>query len=62
MSNQAAWLTEAKAKPLKVDEAEMWKPAEGEILVKNEAWAINPGIHSVAQPYKINYPRIGIVC
>lgn len=42
MSNQAAWITEAKAKPLKVDSADMWKPGPGEVLVKNSAWAVNP--------------------
>lgn len=42
MSNQAAWIMEAKAKPLKVDTAEMWKPGPGEVLVKNAAWAVNP--------------------
>lgn len=42
MSNQAAWLTEAKAKPLKVGDAEYYKPAADEVLIKNAALAINP--------------------
>lgn len=42
MSNQAAWITEAKANPLKVDSADMWEPGPGEVLIKNTAWAVNP--------------------
>ena len=41
MSNQAAWLL-AKGEQLKIDKAEMWKPEANEVLIKNEAWAINP--------------------
>jgi NADPH:quinone reductase-like Zn-dependent oxidoreductase len=39
--NRAAWLPE-KGAQLKVDQAEMYNPAEGEILVKNKAVTINP--------------------
>ncbi|KAL1620744.1 hypothetical protein SLS56_009564 [Neofusicoccum ribis] len=40
--NQAAWITEAKGKPLKVDEAPTPKPGPGEVVIKNAAVAINP--------------------
>lgn len=40
--NQAAWITEAKGKPLKVDEAPIPKPGPGEVVIKNAAVAINP--------------------
>ncbi|KAF4540662.1 alcohol dehydrogenase [Lasiodiplodia theobromae] len=40
--NQAAWITEAKSRPLKVDEASNWKAGAGEVLIKNAAVAINP--------------------
>ncbi|KAF1990947.1 oxidoreductase-like protein [Aulographum hederae CBS 113979] len=42
MSNQAAWLTEAKANPLKIDSAPMSKPGKDEVLIEAAAWAINP--------------------
>lgn len=42
MPNQASWITAAKAKPLKVDNADMWKPGPNEVLIKNAAWAVNP--------------------
>lgn len=38
--NQAAWITEAKSRPLKVDEASNWKAGAGEVLIKNVAVAI----------------------
>ncbi|KAF4314092.1 Alcohol dehydrogenase superfamily zinc-containing [Botryosphaeria dothidea] len=40
--NQAAWITEAKGKPLKVQEAPDPKPGPGEVVIKNAAIAINP--------------------
>lgn len=40
--NRAAWITEARAKPLKVDEAPEWKAGPGEVVIKNAAIAINP--------------------
>ncbi|EOD52674.1 Alcohol dehydrogenase superfamily zinc-containing [Neofusicoccum parvum] len=40
--NQAAWITEAKGKPLKVGEAPTPKPGPGEVVIKNAAVAINP--------------------
>jgi NADPH:quinone reductase-like Zn-dependent oxidoreductase len=42
MSNQAAWIKEAKGKPLQVGKADSWKPGDGQILIKNAALAINP--------------------
>lgn len=42
MSNEAAWITEKQAKPLKVDKADKWKPGPHELLIKNHAFAINP--------------------
>ncbi|KAL1639657.1 hypothetical protein SLS58_007716 [Diplodia intermedia] len=40
--NQAAWLLEAKLKPLKVQDAPDPKPGPGEVVIKNAAIAINP--------------------
>lgn len=42
VTNKAAWLKSAKANPLEVDDAPSYKPAKGEVLVKNHAVAINP--------------------
>jgi len=42
MSNQAAWLTAAKTKPLKVGSAPTPKAGAGEVVIKNEYVAINP--------------------
>jgi len=41
MSNQAAWIPEAKAK-LQVKEAPLPKAAKGEVVIKNHAVAVNP--------------------
>jgi NADPH:quinone reductase-like Zn-dependent oxidoreductase len=60
MSNTAAWITNAMAKPLKVDSADLWEPGLGEVLVKNAAWAINP-VDWVIQEHGIfvqKYPSI----
>ena len=40
--NQAAWITAAKARPLKVDKGPEVKAGPGEIVIKNGAIAINP--------------------
>ncbi|KAF4544692.1 alcohol dehydrogenase [Lasiodiplodia theobromae] len=40
--NQAAWITEAKGKPFKVQEAPNPKAGPGEVVIKNAAIAINP--------------------
>ncbi|OCK79131.1 GroES-like protein [Lepidopterella palustris CBS 459.81] len=40
--NQAAWITEARSRPLKVDAAPDAKAGPGEVVVKNAAIAINP--------------------
>ena len=42
MANKAAWITAAKATPLKVDVAPDPKPGAGEVVIKNGAAAINP--------------------
>ncbi|PVH94061.1 GroES-like protein [Periconia macrospinosa] len=42
MSNQAAWITAAKAYPLEVKESPMPKAGAGEVVIKNHAVAINP--------------------
>lgn len=42
MSNQAAWITEAKAHPFKVDKADYWQPGPNQVLIKNAAVAVNP--------------------
>jgi len=41
-SNSAAWITESKGKPLKVDSAPMPEPGPNDVVVKNHAVAINP--------------------
>lgn len=41
MSNQAAWIPEAKAK-LQVKEAPLPKAGKGEVVIKNHAVAVNP--------------------
>ncbi|KAF2151288.1 zinc-binding oxidoreductase CipB [Myriangium duriaei CBS 260.36] len=42
MTNSAAWLTAAKARPFEVKPADTYTPAEHEILVENRAIGINP--------------------
>ena len=41
MSNQAAYL-DGKDKPFRVDSAEVPKPKDNEVIIKNHAIAINP--------------------
>lgn len=60
MSNQAAWITEAKANPLKIDKADMPKPEANEVVIKNAAIAINP-VDWKIQDYGMfvqNYPFV----
>ncbi|KAF2235712.1 GroES-like protein [Viridothelium virens] len=60
MSNKAAWITEAKANPLKVDSGPDPKPGAGEVAIKNAAVAINP-VDWKIQDYGIfiqHYPNI----
>jgi len=60
MSNQAAWITEAKANPLEVKAADLWKAGPGEVLIKNAAWAVNP-VDWKVQDYGVifqKYPNI----
>jgi len=42
MANKAAWLTGAKVKPFKIDDAPMPVPKTNEVVIKNRAVAINP--------------------
>lgn len=42
MSNRAAWIKSAKAKPLVVDSALFPKAGSGEVVIKNAAVAVNP--------------------
>jgi NADPH:quinone reductase-like Zn-dependent oxidoreductase len=42
MSNKAAWITEAKARPFAVKEASMPQAGAGQVVIKNHAIAINP--------------------
>lgn len=42
MSNQAAWITEARANPVQVKEAPMPTAGKGEVIIKNHAVAVNP--------------------
>ncbi|EED22672.1 zinc binding dehydrogenase, putative [Talaromyces stipitatus ATCC 10500] len=59
-SNTAAWITEAKKAPLEVKEAPLWTPKENEVLVKNQAVAVNPIDGSVQQfaYLPLSYPSI----
>ncbi len=41
-TNSAAWITEAKGKPLVVKEAPYSSPGPDEVLIKNSAVAVNP--------------------
>jgi hypothetical protein len=43
MSNKAAWLTAAKARPFKVDDAPMPTPEPHEVVIRNYATAIKSG-------------------
>lgn len=42
MSNKAAWITEAKGKPFKVDDAPVPQPGPNDVVIRNHAVAINP--------------------
>lgn len=41
-SNQAAWLNEPKANPLKVEDAPLPEAGADEVVIKNSAVAVNP--------------------
>jgi hypothetical protein len=40
--NKAAWIKEQSGKPLIIEEAEDYKPEANQVVVRNEAVAINP--------------------
>ncbi|KAF2671621.1 GroES-like protein [Microthyrium microscopicum] len=42
MSNKAAWYTEVKGRPFKVDDAPIPEPKANKIVIRNHAIAINP--------------------
>lgn len=56
MSNQAAWIPEAKA-PFVVKEAPMPKASEGEVVLKNHAFAINP-VECKVSTFSINIRHV----
>ncbi|KAF2675152.1 zinc-binding oxidoreductase CipB [Microthyrium microscopicum] len=60
MTNQAAWIKEKQGKPLVIDEADMYKPGAGEVLIRNHAVSINP-VDWVMQDhafFPMSYPNI----
>ena len=60
LPNAAAWIVEAKAKPLEVKSAPYTPPGDNEIVVMNRAVAINP-VDAVSQAraiFPLNYPAI----
>ncbi|KAI1170700.1 zinc-binding oxidoreductase CipB [Nemania sp. FL0916] len=59
-TNAAAFITEAKAHPYVVKPAPVWTPGPNEILLKNEAVAINPvdGNLQYGAIYPLNYPTV----
>lgn len=55
VANKAAWLTEAKANPLKVDHAPMPKPGADEVVIKNAALvSILQGLSSNSKHANVN--------
>ena len=59
-SNQAAWITSPKARPLAVKEAPYPTPAAGEVVTKNAYVAINPVdwyLQDLAL-FNLDYPHI----
>lgn len=60
MANKAAWITDVKARPFKVDDAPMPVPSTTEIVVRNHAVAINPVDWAVQSfgMFPIPYPTI----
>jgi NADPH:quinone reductase-like Zn-dependent oxidoreductase len=47
MSHKAAWLTAAKARPFKVDDAPMPTPEPHEVVIRNYATTINPADYGI---------------
>jgi NADPH:quinone reductase-like Zn-dependent oxidoreductase len=59
-NNVAAYITHAKAHPFEVGSAPVWAPGENEILVKNQAVAINPvdGNLQYTAFFPLKYPTV----
>ncbi|KAK5011058.1 hypothetical protein LTR28_006023 [Elasticomyces elasticus] len=59
-SNSAAWITESKVKPFKVDNAPMPVPQPDEVVVKNHAVAVNPVDWKIQDTgfYVKDYPNV----
>lgn len=59
-NNSAAWITESKSRPLKVDEAPFPKPGPKDLVIKNKAVAINPVDWKIQDSgyFVSNYPAI----
>ncbi|KAI5209316.1 oxidoreductase-like protein [Aureobasidium subglaciale] len=59
-ANKAAWITEAKATPLKVDTAPMPSAGADEVVIKNKALAVNPVDWKIQDSgmFIQNYPNV----
>jgi len=53
--NQAAWITEAKTRPLKVGPGPVPNPAENEVVIKVAYAAVNPTDWGVSQVLKTDH-------
>ena len=56
-ANTAAWLNSAKETPLVVRESTYQSPEAGEILIKNEAYAVNPLDNKIQDLDLFNAPK-----
>ena len=56
-ANTAAWLNSAKENPLVVRESAYQSPEAGEILIKNEAYAVNPLDNKIQDLDLFNAPK-----
>lgn len=60
VANRAAWIKEAKSKPLQIDTAPMPVPGPDEVVIKNKAVAVNPVDWKIQDSglFIQNYPNI----